>query len=105
MEKQLWLPRNVEQKFRVAGAKDSSRMFLAGDIRANENPVLAATQTLFVRGHNHPAREIAHKFPYYDDERVFQEARKITSQHRVGAGYHLPRVSASNPWTRRVPGA
>lgn len=56
---------------------DSSGMFMAGDIRANENPELTALQTLFVREHNYQADKIAKANPSLSDEEVYQQARAI----------------------------
>ena len=54
--------------------------FIAGDVRANENPLLATIHTLFVREHNRLATEIAAEHPDFDDEEIYQDARR-----RVGA--------------------
>ena len=55
----------------------SSSLFLAGDVRANEQIGLAATHTLFVREHNRLAEEIAAADPTLSDEEIYQAARKI----------------------------
>ena len=55
----------------------ASGQFQAGDIRANENPNLIALQTLFVREHNRVATKMAADHPDWNDERLYQEARKI----------------------------
>jgi peroxidase len=52
-----------------------SQLYLAGDVRANENTELTAVQTLFVREHNRLADEIAKANPRWTDEQVFQKAR------------------------------
>ena len=54
--------------------------FIAGDVRANENPLLATIHTLFVREHNRLATEIAAENPDFDDEEIYQAARR-----KVGA--------------------
>ncbi len=52
-------------------------MFLAGDIRANEQIALTAMHTLFVREHNRLAEEIAIKHPNFNEDEVYQTARKV----------------------------
>lgn len=54
-----------------------SKYFLAGDHRANEHPVLTSLHTLFMREHNLICEELAESFPDWDDEQLFQMARKI----------------------------
>ena len=58
------------------GGTDPS-LFLAGDLRANEQVFLTAMHTLFVREHNRLAEEIATKYPGMTDEEIYQMARKI----------------------------
>ncbi len=53
------------------------KWYLAGDIRANENPLLSAMHTLFVREHNRIAEELKSDNPYWSDEQIFQKAKKI----------------------------
>jgi peroxidase len=52
-------------------------LVVAGDVRANEQPGLTSFQTVFLREHNLQANRIATRHPEWDDERVFQEARRI----------------------------
>lgn len=54
-----------------------SQLFLAGDVRANENVELTAMQTLFVREHNRLADRIAAAHADWTDEQVFQKARSL----------------------------
>lgn len=51
--------------------------WLAGDIRVNENHALTTMHLLWVREHNRLARNLQLMNPRWDDERLFQEARKI----------------------------
>ncbi|RLS36303.1 MAG: hypothetical protein DWH81_12810 [Planctomycetota bacterium] len=51
------------------------QLFLAGDVRANENIELTSIQTIFVREHNRIADEIAKSNPNLTDEQIYQAAR------------------------------
>lgn len=55
----------------------NSQLFLAGDVRANENSELSAIQTLFVREHNRLANLMAQADPTLTDEQIYQRARQI----------------------------
>lgn len=57
----------------------SEKHFVAGDVRANENPLLAAMHTVFVREHNTLCDELAKKHPDWNDEQLYQHARKYVS--------------------------
>ncbi len=60
-----------------AQAMPSDQLFVAGDVRANENVELTALQTLFVRNHNRIASELQKEHPTWTDQQLYQEARKI----------------------------
>ena len=51
--------------------------FLGGDLRVNEQVVLTVMHTIFLQGHNRIARQLRALNPEWDDERIYQEARKI----------------------------
>lgn len=54
-----------------------TKWFVAGDVRANENPMLTAIHTVFMREHNRLCDEIILAHPDWDDEKIYQRARKI----------------------------
>jgi peroxidase len=56
---------------------DSPTLFVAGDVRANEQPALAAMHTLFLREHNLQAARIQAANPGLGDEEIYQRARRI----------------------------
>lgn len=55
---------------------DGAELFLAGDVRANEQVGLAAVHVLFVREHNRLADEIRADDPTLPGEEVYQQARR-----------------------------
>jgi hypothetical protein len=66
----------------LANANDAhvvadNKLFLAGDIRANENIELTAIQTLFMREHNRIADQLRAANPRLSDEQLYQQARKL----------------------------
>lgn len=56
---------------------DPTSLFLAGDVRANEQVGLASMHTLFVREHNRIARQLMSEQPDASAESVFQTARRL----------------------------
>jgi hypothetical protein len=73
-------------------------LFLAGDVRANENPGIISLQTLFVREHNRIAREIAARTPRLSDEEIYQKARQtvIAEMQWIVYNEYLPALLGSN---------
>jgi hypothetical protein len=59
------------------GPTPASQLFLAGDIRANENVLLTSMQTVFMREHNRLVDAIAVQQPSLNAEQQYQLARKI----------------------------
>ncbi len=69
------LPFNEAGLENAGGTSDS--LFLAGDVRANENAALTSMHTLWVREHNRIADEISAADPELSDEEIYQQARAI----------------------------
>jgi hypothetical protein len=59
------------------GPYPDDQLFLAGDVRANENIELTVLHTLFVREHNYWADQIHAAHPNFNDETLYQLARQI----------------------------
>lgn len=53
------------------------KCFTAGEGRTNENLGLVSLQTLYLREHNRIAVEIGRRNPTWNDEKIYQEARKL----------------------------
>ena len=69
------LPFNVDGLPNSGGR--SSELFLAGDVRANEQIGLTAMHALFVREHNRWALRLRALNPQWSGERVYQQARLL----------------------------
>lgn len=54
-------------------------LFVAGDVRANENPLLLSLHTIFLREHNRFVSSLAEHRPSWSDERLYQEGRRWVS--------------------------
>lgn len=69
------LPFNTFGLFNAPAA--TAEFYVAGDHRVNEHPVLTAIHAIFLREHNRLARKLEAAFPAWDDEMLYQNARKI----------------------------
>ena len=75
-----------------------NQLFLAGDVRANENIELTAMQTLFVREHNRLSDDIARQHPTWTDEQIYQQARStvIAELQAITFNEFLPALLGQN---------
>jgi peroxidase len=80
------LPFNVDG-LPNAGSTDPD-MFLAGDIRANEQAALTSMHTLFVREHNRLADVIRIRQPELMGDQVYQRARRIVGAQLQAITYN-----------------
>jgi len=79
------LPRNHEGLANVGGP--SPALFLAGDVRANEQVALTAMHTLFMREHNRWCRRIARQSPQLTGEDIYQRARRLVGAQMQAITY------------------
>ncbi|XP_040073574.3 chorion peroxidase-like [Ixodes scapularis] len=81
------LPRSFHPTMdRCSDPSKNQYCFRAGDERANEHPGLTSIHTVFLREHNRLAGQIGLLRPFYNDEKIFQTAKRIveaTFQHIV----------------------
>ncbi len=77
----------------------TQKLFVAGDPRANENPALASMHLLFVREHNRLCDELAQQHPEWDDEDLYQHARKMVGGMIASITYNewLPTAGVNLP--------
>jgi peroxidase len=80
------LPFNEAGLENAGGTSDT--LFLAGDVRANENAALTAMQTLWVREHNYWAGKLAAENPSLSDEELYQEAKAIVTAELQAITYN-----------------
>ena len=85
------LPVDEEDIMACLNAEDC---FLAGDVRANEQISLTIMHTLWFREHNRLARALKVINPFWNDERLFQEARRIVGAliQKITYEDYLPKV-------------
>ena len=87
----------------LENANDAHRLpddelYLAGDVRANENPELTSLHVLFVREHNRIAEEAARQHPDWSDKELYQYARRmvIAELQKITYDEFLPAILGEN---------
>lgn len=80
---QQWPPRNSNSSGVCQLQNPQEPCYMAGDTRVNQNPQLTVLQVILLREHNRLADGLLKLNPHWDDETIFQEARKINiAQHQ-----------------------
>lgn len=71
-----------------------SFLLFVGDNRANAHPMLTVLQTILLRLHNIIVKEFRKLNPKWDDEKLFQETRRlvIAMEQHITFKYYLPNL-------------
>lgn len=79
--------------------KSLNKYFVAGDDRANENTLLLCIHILFVREHNRLCDELKERYPSWNDEQLYQRARKMVGAYLQSITYNewLPAMGVYLP--------
>jgi len=77
----------------------AQKLFVAGDMRANENPLLISLHTLFVREHNRICDELLSENVLLSDEELYQTARRKIGAYIQSITYNewLPAMGVAMP--------
>jgi len=92
-------PRNATAPFMDDPIRVSAKHFVAGDIRANENPLLLTIHILFAREHNRLCDALKLEHPDWTDELLYQRARKMVGGMIQSVTYNewLPAIGIQLP--------
>ncbi|MGB0845905.1 MAG: peroxidase family protein, partial [Thiolinea sp.] len=90
------LPFNTDGLANAGG--DSPNLFLAGDVRANEQSGLTVMHTLFMREHNRLAEQIAQQNPELTGDEIYQKARQLVGAEMQAITYreYIPALLGEN---------
>lgn len=92
-------PIDPNAPFMLIEGRPLTKFFVAGDLRANEQPILACMHTLFVREHNRVCDSVIALHPGWSDEQIYQKARKIVNAEFAAIAYEewLPALGIRLP--------
>ncbi|CAH0559675.1 unnamed protein product [Brassicogethes aeneus] len=87
---QDWPPRDPTPTKTCFLPNTEEACYLTGDKRGNQNLQLTVLQVAYLREHNRVCDILAELNPHWDDEKLFQEARKICiGQHQYVSYYEM----------------
>lgn len=84
---QDWLPQNANSSV-CDNRSPNEPCYMAGDARVNQNTQLTLLQVVLLREHNRIADALAKLNPHWDDETIFQEARRIAIAEHQHISYY-----------------
>ncbi len=97
------LPKNFEEiEMENPHDRPITELFMAGDVRANENPALLAMHTLWLREHNRLADQLAQENPEWSDAQLYQRARRIVSAEMQAITYQEFLAALLGPFAPKV---
>ena len=97
------LPKNFEElEMENPHERPIRNLFMAGDVRANENPALLSMHTLWLREHNRWANQLAQEHPDWTDEQLYQKARKMVSGEIQAITYQEFLAALLGPYAPKV---
>lgn len=91
-----WVPHMEDNPGNISGI---SKLFVAGDVRANENHLLLTLHTLFVREHNSLCDFYKNQNPNWTDEQLYQKSRRMVGAYIQSITYNewLPSMGINIP--------
>jgi hypothetical protein len=92
-------PIDPNAPFMLIEGRPLTRFFVAGDLRANEQPILTCMHTLFMREHNRVCDSVIALHPGWTDEQIYQKARKIVNAEFMAIAFEewLPALGIQLP--------
>lgn len=97
------LPKNFEEiEMENPHHRPVTDLYMAGDVRANENPALISIHTLWLREHNRWATQLAEAHPEWTDEQLYQKARKMVSGQIQAITYQEFLAALLGPYAPKV---
>ena len=92
-------PKDLGAPFMANETNVDTKLFVAGDVRANENPLLISMHTLFVREHNRLCDQFKSENISLTDEELYQRARRHVSAHLQNIVFNewLPSMGVNLP--------
>eukprot|EP01100_Stratorugosa_tubuloviscum_P013603 TRINITY_DN6906_c0_g1_i1.p1 TRINITY_DN6906_c0_g1~~TRINITY_DN6906_c0_g1_i1.p1 ORF type:complete len:905 (-),score=345.12 TRINITY_DN6906_c0_g1_i1:55-2586(-) len=80
-----------------AKKQPDEELYVSGDIRVNENPAITCITTIFLREHNRIAANFNQMYPYWSDEKIYQETKKrvIALMQSITFNEYAPQVLGS----------